>query len=159
MKFPIAQSFAGRNVFVTGHTGFKGSWLCLWLHQLGARVTGFAHEPPTTPSHFDVANVADVLTGHHIGDIRDEQSLSAAMQQADPDLILHLAAQTVVREGYRSPRETFDVNVMGTASVLESVRSLEKPVSVVCVTSDKCYENREQLWGYRATDPIGEHAP
>lgn len=159
MRFPFQQSFHNRSVFVTGHTGFKGSWLCLWLNRLGAKVTGYALEPPTDPNHFSVAGVLDVLDGHHIADIRDEHTLSQAMRDADPDVVLHLAAQSVVRESYRTPRETFDVNVMGTASVLEAVRRLEKPVSVVCVTSDKCYENREQLWGYRETDPFGDHDP
>ncbi len=159
MSFHTNQTFQGRSVFVTGHTGFKGAWLCLWLQRLGAKVTGYALEPPTDPSLFELANVADTLHDHHIGDIRDEDQLTIAMRQADPDLVLHLAAQTVVREGYRSPRETFDVNVMGTASVLEAVRRLEKPVSVVCVTTDKCYENHGRTEGYRETDPLGEREP
>ncbi len=159
MRFATEQSFAGKSVFVTGHTGFKGSWLCLWLERLGAKITGYAHQPPTNPNHFDVANVADSLVNHHVADIRDEDRLASAMKEADPDLVLHLAAQSVVRESYKIPRETFDVNVMGTISVLEAVRRLEKSVSVVCITSDKCYENREQLWGYREDDPMGEHDP
>ncbi len=159
MNFPFEKTFNGRSVFVTGHTGFKGSWLCLWLNRLGAKVSGYALEPPTDPSHFAVANVREVLANHHQADIRDEDTLCSAMQEADPDVVLHLAAQSVVRESYRIPRETFDVNVMGTASVLECVRRLDKPCTVVCVTSDKCYENREQLWGYRETDPFGDHDP
>ena len=149
----------GKSVFVTGHTGFKGSWLCLWLHELGAKVSGFALEPPTNPSNFEISGIQSVLDNHHIGDIRDEDALTAAMKRADPDLVLHLAAQSVVRESYRTPRETFDVNVMGTISVLEAVRNLNRPCSVVCVTSDKCYENVEQVWGYRECDAMGEHDP
>ena len=151
--------FAGRSVFVTGHTGFKGSWLCLWLNRLGAQVTGYSLEPPTEPNHFTISQVRDVLANHHVADIRDEDRLAAAMQQAGPDVVLHLAAQTVVRRGYEMPRETFDVNVMGTVSVLEAVRRLNKPCAVIGVTSDKCYYNVEQVWGYRETDPLGERDP
>lgn len=149
----------GKSVFITGHTGFKGSWLCLWLSRLGANVYGYALEPPTDPSNFAISDVRQVLQDHHEADIRDHRKLSAAMKRADPDLVLHLAAQSVVREGYRSPRETFDVNVMGTIGVLDGVRELDRPCSVVCVTSDKCYENVEQVWGYRESDPMGDHDP
>lgn len=159
MNFHTTNIFKGRSVFVTGHTGFKGAWLCLWLQQLGARVTGYALEPPTDPSLFDLADVEDTLDRHIIGDIRDESRLTQAMRQANPDLVLHMAAQTVVREGYRNPRETFDVNVMGTASVLEAVRRLDNPVAVVCVTTDKCYENHGGTEGYRETDAMGEREP
>jgi CDP-glucose 4,6-dehydratase len=159
MKPPFANAFSGRSVFVTGHTGFKGSWLCLWLERLGATVTGYALEPPTDPNNFTISRIRDSLADHYEADIRDEDTLTAAMQKADPDLVLHLAAQSVVRRSYEIPRETFDVNVMGTASVLESVRRLNKPCSVVCVTSDKCYQNVEQVWGYRETDALGEHDP
>lgn len=159
MKPPFANAFSGRSVFVTGHTGFKGSWLCLWLERLGAKVTGYALEPPTNPNNFTISRVRDVLADHYEADIRDEETLHSAMRKADPDLILHLAAQSIVRRGYEIPRETFDVNVMGTASVLESVRRLDKPCAVVCITSDKCYENREQVWGYRESDPFGDHDP
>ncbi|MCG6155272.1 CDP-glucose 4,6-dehydratase [Rubinisphaera margarita] len=159
MSEPFDGIYAGKRIFVTGHTGFKGSWLALWLKELGASVTGYSWEPPTNPSHFEVASVRQDLDGHHIGDIRDEERMFAAMQACDPDIILHLAAQTVVKTGYLSPRETFDINVMGTISVLECVRRLNKPVTVLCVTSDKCYENREQIWGYRETDAFGDHDP
>ncbi|CAN5528029.1 CDP-glucose 4,6-dehydratase [soil metagenome] len=154
-----ASSFANRSVFVTGHTGFKGSWLCLWLARIGARVTGYALEPPTSPSHFEIAGVEDVLAAHHIADIRDTEALTRAMVAAQPDYVLHLAAQTVVRTGYEEPYETFSVNVMGTASVMEAVRALGKPCNVVVVTSDKCYENKEQSWGYRETDALGDKDP
>ena len=153
------ETLRGRSVFVTGHTGFKGAWLCLWLQKLGARVTGYALAPPTKPSLFTICGIERFLEQHHEADIRDEARLLAAMHQAVPDVVLHLAAQSVVREGYRTPRETFDVNVMGTAAVLECVRKLERPCAVVAVTSDKCYENREQVWGYRECDPMGEKDP
>ncbi len=159
MTPPFANAFAGRCVFVTGHTGFKGSWLCLWLHRLGAHVTGYALEPPTDPNHFTIARVRDVLADDYEADIRDEDRLAAAMRRARPDLVLHLAAQSVVKKSYEIPRETFDVNVMGTASVLEAVRRLDRPCAVVCVTSDKCYRNVEQVWGYRESDPFGDHDP
>ena len=159
MSLSFLNSFRGKSVFVTGHTGFKGSWLSLWLSRLGARVTGYALEPPTQPSHFMVAGVEEVLHYHHLGDIRDEAKIASAMRAANPDLVLHLAAQSVVRRSYEIPRETFDVNVMGTISVLEAVRQLDRPCSVVAVTSDKCYHNREQIWGYREDDAMGEHDP
>jgi CDP-glucose 4,6-dehydratase len=159
MSMAFAESFAGHSVFVTGHTGFKGSWLCLWLQTLGARVTGYALAAPTDPNNFTISRVRDSLVDHYEADIRDETRLHAAMHKAQPDVVLHLAAQSIVRKSYRIPRETFDVNVMGTASVLEGVRRLDKPCAVVCVTSDKCYENREQVWGYRECDALGEHDP
>jgi len=159
MSVPFSDSFRGRNVFVTGHTGFKGSWLCLWLKRLGASVTGYALSPPTDPNNFTISQVREVLDRHHEGDIRDEQTMHAAIHEAEPDLVLHLAAQSVVRKSYQIPRETFDVNVMGTASVLDGVAKLEKPCAVVCITSDKCYQNREQVWGYRESDPFGDHDP
>lgn len=159
MNKNFAETLRGKSVFVTGHTGFKGSWLCLWLEQIGAKVTGFALAPPTDPNNFTVSKVREVLADHYEADIRDEAKLTQAIRQAQPDVVLHLAAQSVVRASYDSPRETFDVNVMGTVSVLEAVRSLDKPCAVVCVTSDKCYENCEQVWGYREGDAMGEHDP
>ena len=150
---------AGTSVFLTGHTGFKGSWLALWLARLGAKVTGYSLDPPSEPSNFAVCDVREVLSAHHHGDIRDAEALGQAMRRARPDLVLHLAAQSVVGEGYRDPRETFDVNVMGTIGVLEAVRSLDARCAVVCVTSDKCYQNVEQVWGYRECDAMGEHDP
>ena len=155
----VLKPLAGKSIFVTGHTGFKGSWLCLWLSELGAKVTGYALAPPTSPNNFTVSRVHDLLHDHYEADIRDETKLQAAMKRADPDIVLHLAAQSVVREGYSNPRETFDINVMGTISVLECVRRLDRPCVVVCVTSDKCYENVEQVWGYREQDAMGDHDP
>ncbi|HUG69489.1 MAG TPA: CDP-glucose 4,6-dehydratase, partial [Pirellulaceae bacterium] len=155
----ILNTLSHRRVFLTGHTGFKGSWLSLWLQRLGAEVTGYALAPPTQPSHFDVAQVRDALAHHHEADIRDLDSLRQAIDHCQPDVILHLAAQSIVREGYRSPRDTFETNVMGTVNVLEAVRQLHLPCSIVVVTSDKCYENREQVWGYRENDAFGDHDP
>lgn len=155
----LSPFFAGKSVLVTGHTGFKGSWLCLWLHRMGAEVTGLSLEPPTTPNHFTDANVVDLLDSHILADIRDEKAVGQAIEESQPDLILHLAAQTIVRRGYREPLETFSTNVMGTACVLEAIRLAKRPCSVVVVTSDKCYDNREQVWGYRETDPMGEKDP
>ncbi|MEI8371974.1 MAG: CDP-glucose 4,6-dehydratase [Planctomycetota bacterium] len=150
---------AGRSVFVTGHTGFKGSWLSIWLHALGARVTGYALAPPTSPSNFEASGIRDLLAAHHEADLRDSASLHIALKAASPDVVFHLAAQPIVRESYANPRETFDVNVMGTVNVLEAIRVLGKPCAVVVVTSDKCYENREQTWGYRECDALGGHDP
>ncbi|PHS17449.1 MAG: CDP-glucose 4,6-dehydratase [Blastopirellula sp.] len=155
----FTHALRGKSVFVTGHTGFKGSWLCLWLNHIGASVTGYALAPPTNPNHFSISNVQETLADHHEADIRDLKTLTAAIQQAKPDVVLHLAAQTVVRKSYEIPLETFEINVMGTANVLEAVRTLGHPCSVVCVTSDKCYENQEQVWGYRECDAMGEHDP
>ncbi len=155
----LSQFFKDKSVLVTGHTGFKGSWLCLWLHRMGAKVTGFSLEPPTTPNHFSEANIVNLLDSHILADIRDEKAVGRAIEESQPDLILHLAAQTIVRRGYREPLETFSTNVMGTACVLEAIRLAKRPCSVVVVTSDKCYDNREQVWGYRETDPMGEKDP
>ena len=127
MNFASESVFAGKRMFLTGHTGFKGSWLVLWLHRLGAHVTGYALEPPTEPNHFTVAGVEACLTEHHRADIRDRGNLQRAMRAADPDLVMHLAAQSVVRTSYEVPAETFDINVMGSISVLDAVRALERP--------------------------------
>ncbi|MHB8899056.1 MAG: CDP-glucose 4,6-dehydratase [Thermoguttaceae bacterium] len=159
MSMRFDEVFRDRSVFVTGHTGFKGSWLCLWLASLGARVTGYALEPPTEPNHFSVAGIGEFLQESHVADIRDLDRLEAAIKRAEPDLVLHLAAQSIVRAGYQQPHETFEVNVMGTVNVLEAVRRLARPCAVVAVTSDKCYQNREQVWGYREDDAMGERDP
>ncbi len=159
MNFAREEIFRGKRVFLTGHTGFKGSWLSLWLHHLGAEVTGYALAPPTDPSHFVVADIQSCVVKHHEADIRDAERLNAAMKAADPDIVLHLAAQSVVRTSYEIPRETFDVNVIGTIGVLDAIRALGKPVAALMVTSDKCYENVEQVWGYREQDALGEHDP
>ena len=147
-----------RRVFVTGHTGFKGSWLSLWLQDAGAHVTGYALEPPTTPSLFDLAGVAAGMTSIH-GDVRDLARLHNAIVEARPDVVIHMAAQSVVRASYDDPVETYSTNVMGTVNVLEAVRRAGRTCAVVNVTSDKCYENREQSRGYREEDRLGGHDP
>jgi CDP-glucose 4,6-dehydratase len=148
----------GKRIFLTGHTGFKGSWLSLWLQMLGADVTGFALEPHTNPSLFKEANIAAHMQSI-IGDIRDFEKLSNAMKEARPDVVIHMAAQALVRESYSSPLETYSVNVMGTANLLEAIRFTPQVKSVVVVTTDKCYENREWNWGYREIDHLGGYDP
>lgn len=150
--------YAGKKVFVTGHTGFKGAWLTEWLLSLGAKVTGFSLPPPTQPSLFDQLALAERIQ-HHVGDVRDAQALAAAVTAAQPDFIFHLAAQPLVRESYRTPVETYDTNVMGTIHLLEAARQLQKPCAVVCITTDKCYENKEWVHGYREEDPLGGYDP
>ena len=148
----------GRRVFLTGHTGFKGSWLCLWLEALGANVTGYALDPPTQPSLFELAGVVRSL--HSIrGDIRDFLGLKAALADARPEVVIHMAAQSVVRRGYEDPIETYSSNVMGTVNLLEAGRRLKHPCVIVNVTSDKCYANREWVWGYREDEPMGGRDP
>jgi CDP-glucose 4,6-dehydratase len=159
MAHSVFQNLAGKNIFVTGHTGFKGSWLCQWLSKLGANVTGYALAPPTDPNNFTISNVRELLVDHHEADIRDQAKLHKAIRDASPDVVFHLAAQSVVRKSYETPLQTFDVNVMGTASVLEALRDLNHPCAAVIVTSDKCYENREQTWGYRECDAFGDQDP
>jgi CDP-glucose 4,6-dehydratase len=147
-----------RNVFLTGHTGFKGSWLSSWLDLLGANVTGYALKPPTHPSLFEQAGVADGVRSIY-GDVRDLPRLRAALADCNPDVVIHMAAQSVVRRGYEDPVETYSTNVMGTVNVLEAVRQLGHPCVVVNVTSDKCYANREWVWGYREDEPMGGRDP
>ncbi|MEW6250686.1 MAG: CDP-glucose 4,6-dehydratase [Planctomycetota bacterium] len=155
-------AFAGRRVFLTGHTGFKGSWLVLWLARVGARVSGYALAPPTEPSNFVAARVAEVLDEHHEADIRDFDRLSAALAAAAPDFVFHLAAQALVRESYAKPRDAFETNTLGTANVLEAVRaatrSTRRPCVVVIATSDKCYENAGGA-PCCEPDPLGGHDP
>lgn len=148
----------GRHVFLTGHTGFKGSWLSLWLDALGANVTGYALDPPTQPSLFEQAEVAGAVRSIR-ADIRDFPRLKSAVAECRPDVIIHMAAQSVVRRGYEDPIETYSSNVMGTVHLLEALRQLEQPSVVVNVTSDKCYENREWVWGYRENEPMGGRDP
>lgn len=148
----------GKRVFLTGHTGFKGAWACLWLQSLGAKVTGYALPPPTSPSLFALANVKAGMQ-HIEGDIRDLEKLTAVMQVAQPEIVIHMAAQSLVRYSYQNPVETYATNVMGTVNVLEAVRNISSIKAAIVVTSDKCYDNREQMWGYRETDPMGGFDP
>ena len=148
----------GRAVLVTGHTGFKGSWLSLWLQQLGARVAGYALAPPTTPSLFDQARVGDGMAST-IADLRDLPALTAAVRAAAPEVVFHLAAQSLVRASYDDPVGTYATNVMGTVHLLEAVRQVPSVKAVVIVTTDKCYENREWDWGYRENDRLGGRDP
>ncbi len=150
--------WSGKKVFVTGHTGFKGSWLCLWLQQLGAEVTGYSLQPPTTPSLFDVAKVAQGMKSI-FGDIRDGEILTQAMQAASPDIVIHMAAQSLVRYSYTAPVETYSTNVMGTVLLFEAVRKTASVRVVVNITSDKCYENKEWVWGYRENEAMGGYDP
>lgn len=155
----IRQAFLGKTVFLTGHTGFKGSWMCLWLKRLGASVVGYSLEPPTSPSNFVVSDVANSVDRHVIGDIRDGERICQAMKDCQPDFVFHFAAQTVVNTGYVHPRETFDVNVTGTASLLDAVAALNRRCTVVCITSDKCYANDDRPRAFVETDPMGERDP
>lgn len=153
-----ADFWRGRRVFLTGHTGFKGGWLSLWLQRLGADVTGYALDPPTTPSLFAVARVGAGMRSI-IKDIRDAETLAQAMRAAQPEIVIHMAAQPLVRYSYQAPVETYATNVMGTVHLLEAVRQTGSVRAVVNVTSDKCYENREWVWGYRETEPMGGYDP
>lgn len=150
--------FSNARVLVTGHTGFKGSWLCEWLLSLGAEVTGFALEPETTPALFTQLEL-DRRLRHVVGDIRDYGALSRLVEETQPQYVFHLAAQPLVRRSYREPRYTWETNVLGTVNLLESLRLVTRPCAAVVVTSDKCYENKEWVYGYRESDPLGGHDP
>ena len=155
----IDQEFwKGKRVFLTGHTGFKGSWLALWLHSLGAIVKGYALNPPTSPSLFDEAKIVSIIDSQ-IGDIRDQDTLHESMTTFNPDILIHMAAQPLVRYSYDAPIETYEVNVIGTAKVLEVARSCPNLKAIVNITTDKCYENDERSEGYKESDPMGGHDP
>ena len=154
----LVNHWQGRRAFLTGHTGFKGGWLALWLARRGAHVRGYALDPATEPSLFAVASVASVVEDVR-GDIRDYPRLEASMAEFAPEVVFHLAAQPLVRRSYADPLGTYAINVMGTAHVLEAVRHTPSVRAVVCVTTDKCYENQEWFWPYRETDPLGGHDP
>lgn len=150
--------FKNRKVLITGHTGFKGSWLCLLLHKLGADVYGYALKPPTNPSLFKEARIEKLITSF-IHDIRDYKSLFEVIQKVQPEIVIHMAAQALVKESYTNPRETYEINVMGTVNLLDAVRQVSGIRAVVNVTSDKCYENQEWHWGYRENEPMGGYDP
>lgn len=158
MKPPDLAGYRGRRVFVTGHTGFKGAWLSLWLHRLGAEVYGYALPPAYPGSVYEAANVGK-LAQDRFADIRDYGTLSAALTDFQPEFVFHLAAQPIVRLSYTDPKYTFDVNVGGTVNVLESIRNTPSVRSAICVTSDKCYRNKEWMWGYRENDELGGRDP
>ena len=150
--------FKNKSVLITGHTGFKGSWLCVWLEELGANVVGYALEPYTERDNFVVTGLQDKIT-HIIGDVRDYQNLTKVFKEYQPEFVFHLAAQPIVRESYISPKETYDINIGGTVNVLECCRLTDSVRVIVNVTSDKCYENKEWIWGYRENDPMGGYDP
>jgi CDP-glucose 4,6-dehydratase len=147
-----------KRVLLTGHTGFKGAWMSLWLHAMGAKVQGFALAPPTSPSLFVVAKVGDLIQSS-LGDIRDFAAVAKVVKDFKPEVVFHMAAQPLVRSSYDEPLETYATNVMGTAHLLESIRSIDTVGAVVNVTTDKCYENREWVWGYREDEAMGGYDP
>ncbi len=148
--------YKNKKVLITGHTGFKGSWLALWLQQLGAKITGYSLSPPTQPNHYDLLNLE---CNSVISDIRDSQKLFDVFQQVKPDIVFHLAAQPLVRYSYQQPKETFEVNTIGTVNIFEAARQTDSVKAIINVTSDKCYDNKEWLWGYREIDPMGGNDP
>ncbi len=156
MNFSIYQN---KKIFITGHTGFKGSWLSLWLYKLGAKIYGYSLTPNTKPSHFEVLNLKDKLMQNYFADINDIKKLEEAIMESNPEIIFHLAAQPLVRYSYKNPIETFQVNVMGTVNILNIARSLKKLKAIVIITTDKVYENKEWFWGYRENDPLGGYDP
>ncbi len=148
----------GKRVLLTGHTGFKGGWLSLVLKKFGADVFGFSLKPDTNPNFFEACSLSDILH-HQVGDIRDFQFLKDYLFSCKPDIVIHMAAQPLVRYSYKNPLETYSTNVMGTANILEAVRLYEKVGATIIVTTDKCYENKEQIWSYREADRLGGHDP
>lgn len=158
VMLPSPEFWRGKRVVLTGHTGFKGGWLALWLHHLGAKVTGISLPPNTEPSLFELASVADVVDSRFC-DIRDADKLTVLVRKAAPEILLHLAAQPLVRAGYRQPVETFATNVMGTAHLLDALRSLDSVKVAVLITTDKVYHNREWPYPYREDDALGGHDP
>lgn len=155
---PMSDFWRGKRVLLTGHTGFKGAWMALWLHRLGAQVTGISLPPPTTPNLFSLANI-EAITTSHFCDIRDAAPLAGLVNKAQPEIVFHLAAQALVHASYRDPLTTFATNVQGTANVLDALRPLDTCKAVVAITTDKVYKNLEQPYPYRETDALGGHDP
>jgi CDP-glucose 4,6-dehydratase len=150
--------YKNKNVLVTGHTGFKGSWLSIWLNEMGANVIGYALDPYTDQDNFVVTNLSEKITDLR-GEIKDYNNLLRTFKEEKPEIVFHLAAQPLVRLSYKEPRETYEVNVMGTVNVLEAARQSDSVKTVIIITSDKCYENNEWIWGYRENDPMGGYDP
>ena len=150
--------YEGKRILVTGHTGFKGSWLCIWLNELGANIVGYALEPYTERDNFVVTGLEEKIS-HFIGDIRNFNELRKVFEKYQPEFVFHLAAQPIVRESYINPKETYDINIGGTVNVLECCRLTDSVRVIINVTSDKCYENKEWIWGYRENDPMGGYDP
>lgn len=156
----VEHSFwAGKNVFLTGHTGFKGSWLCIWLHSMGAKVTGYSLAAPTSPSLYELGNLQDILEESVIGDVTDFEMLRRSLHKANPEIVIHMAAQALVRKSYEEPVQTYSTNVMGTVNVMEAARTCSSVRVILNVTTDKCYENQEWDWGYRENEPLGGYDP
>ena len=147
-----------RKVFITGHTGFKGSWLCLWLYLLGAEVVGYSLKPPTKPSLFEICHIKDLVKSI-TADIRDGKKLFNELREFQPDIVIHMAAQSLVRVSYREPLKTYSTNIMGTVNLFEGIRKCNTVRAVINVTTDKCYENREWVWPYRENEPMGGYDP
>jgi CDP-glucose 4,6-dehydratase len=158
MIYPDLQEFSGKKVLITGNTGFKGSWATLFLKELGAEVIGYSLDPPTNPAIYDQLNIKDEVI-QYTKDVRSLQDLKACLSTERPDVVFHLAAQPLVRESYDIPLETMEVNVMGTVNLMEAIRQLRLSTCVVLITTDKCYENREWLYGYREVDKLGGYDP
>ncbi|MBT6028715.1 MAG: CDP-glucose 4,6-dehydratase [Crocinitomicaceae bacterium] len=152
------QTFKNKTVLITGHTGFKGSWLAIWLHSLGAKVVGVALDPPSVPSLFEVTNLHEIIEDFHL-DIREGDDLKELVMQVNPDFVFHLAAQALVRQSYIDPVETYQTNVLGTINLLEAMRPIRKPCTAILITSDKSYENVDSIWGYRENDALGGSDP
>ena len=155
---PTFDIYKGKRIFLTGHTGFKGSWLNLWLKSLGAEVYGYALAPNTNPSHFELLGGNKEFRGV-FADIRDRENLKQSLKSFNPDIIFHLAAQPLVRESYKNPVATFESNVIGTLNILDCARELESLKAIVVITTDKVYENKEWIWGYRENDALGGYDP
>jgi CDP-glucose 4,6-dehydratase len=159
MENLVNQNFwMKKRVFITGHTGFKGAWLTLWLQRFGAEVTGYSLDPPSKPSLYELAHIKNNINDVR-ADVRDYHQLKRAVESYRPEIIFHLAAQALVRQSYKDPIETYSTNVMGTVNLLETVRKVSGVRAIINVTSDKCYENREWVWGYRESDPMGGYDP
>jgi CDP-glucose 4,6-dehydratase len=158
MEKSLNSIFKNKKILITGHTGFKGSWMCLLLNNLGANVYGFALSPPTNPSLYEVAKVEEQVISH-IGNIQNFELLQSVISEIQPDAIIHMAAQALVRESYENPLETYQTNVIGTANLFQAVRNVKSVKAIVNITTDKCYENREWEWGYREIDTLGGYDP